>query len=371
MIHQQSPAQEMESADSESSEADWTAIDFNRRLNQIDRIRANGVGDHVALPQLVVCGDQSAGKSSVLEGISGIPFPRQDGLCTRFATEITNRITATITPHSSRDEEGRRRLALFRREFRSFEELPSIIKAVGLAMGADAPAFAADVLRLELVGRTGLYLTIVDLPGLILVSEDERDLVTWLIYTLKVHGLSSLQLSQLVAISTLRRARRYNKDRLRTVRIITKPDLINKGTKPRVVRLAKNLDRIKLKLGFFLIKNPSPVCRRTRKRAEQEFFSRELWRHLGLDLSRRELLKVREELRELLKRNSLKLASLGMERNTTIQAGIDRDYSGRDAKFFDAKGEEFINRLRATVYRENEKFANHIREYSQTRRIAS
>jgi len=35
------------------------------RLNQIDKVRANGVGDHIALPQLVVCGDQSAGKSSV------------------------------------------------------------------------------------------------------------------------------------------------------------------------------------------------------------------------------------------------------------------------------------------------------------------
>ena len=107
------------SEDPESSETPWTAIDFrqvgdelglqssrtSQRLNQIDRVRANGVGDHVALPQLVVCGDQSAGKSSVLEGISGIPFPRQDGLCTRFATEIilrhtpqAIRMTATINP---------------------------------------------------------------------------------------------------------------------------------------------------------------------------------------------------------------------------------------------------------------------------------
>src|SRR3981081_1332087 len=75
------------------------------RLNQIDRVRANGVGDHISLPQLVVCGDQSAGKSSVLEGITGIPFPRQDGVCTKFATEIilrhnteASRITATVIP---------------------------------------------------------------------------------------------------------------------------------------------------------------------------------------------------------------------------------------------------------------------------------
>ena len=42
----------------------------------------------LSLPQLVVCGEQSAGKSSVLEALTEIPFPRNDNLCTRFATEI-------------------------------------------------------------------------------------------------------------------------------------------------------------------------------------------------------------------------------------------------------------------------------------------
>jgi hypothetical protein len=108
------------------------------RLNQIARIRANGVGDHISLPQLVVCGDQSAGKSSVLEGITGIPFPRQDGVCTKFATEILlhhdiakTRITATVIPHKSRSKVQREQFQEYCRVLKDFSELPEVIKMPG------------------------------------------------------------------------------------------------------------------------------------------------------------------------------------------------------------------------------------------------
>ena len=48
---------------------------------------------------------------SVLEGITGIPFRRQDGVCKKFATEIIlqhsteiSRVTATVIPHASRSK---------------------------------------------------------------------------------------------------------------------------------------------------------------------------------------------------------------------------------------------------------------------------
>jgi hypothetical protein len=57
-------------------------------LDEIDSLRLQGISEFVFLPQIVVCGDQSSGKSSMLEAISGVPFPRNDILCTRFATEV-------------------------------------------------------------------------------------------------------------------------------------------------------------------------------------------------------------------------------------------------------------------------------------------
>ena len=81
-------------------------------LEKIDKLFACNVGSYVDLPQLVVVGDQSSGKSSVLEGLTRLAFPRDSGLCTRFATQIifrrsvgARRIMASILP--SHDTEGK------------------------------------------------------------------------------------------------------------------------------------------------------------------------------------------------------------------------------------------------------------------------
>ena len=40
----------------------------------------------IDLPQIAVIGSQSAGKSSLIEAISGITLPRAAGTCTRYVT---------------------------------------------------------------------------------------------------------------------------------------------------------------------------------------------------------------------------------------------------------------------------------------------
>ncbi|KAI7971166.1 hypothetical protein EIK77_004681 [Talaromyces pinophilus] len=430
------------------SENDWVGLEWggggeahalqssrtSERLNIIDRVRSNGVGDHVALPQLVVSGDQSAGKSSVLEGITGIPFPRQDGLCTRYATEIIlrhdprdQRATAMIIPHFSRTEDEKVRLNAFRREIREFTELPNIIEEATKLMGLrgpdtslDAPAFSADVLRLEIVGNTGLHLTIVDLPGLISVSENEEDvqlvrnLVDSYLETSRTIILAVVPASSDVDTQgIIQRARHFDKTGHRTIGIITKPDLINVGTECRVARLAKNLDSTKLNLGFFIVKNPSPtqleqgITPSERRKAELEFFSTGAWKGQGIDPSRigmdnlrtflqdlldthieRELPKVREEVRRLLHEINDELADLGMERSSSnqirvyltrissdfhnlVRAGVEGAYAGRDATFFDIDCDDMSVRLRAAIHLENEKFAAYMREDSEKRKMVA
>lgn len=81
-------------------------------LEKIDKLFACNIGNYIDLPQLVVVGDQSSGKSSVLEGLTRLSFPRDSGLCTRFATQIIfrrstgseRRITASIIPDSDTED---------------------------------------------------------------------------------------------------------------------------------------------------------------------------------------------------------------------------------------------------------------------------
>lgn len=89
-------------------------------LDKIDKLREL-VGTIVALPQLVVVGDQSSGKSSVLESLTGFSFPRATGLCTRYATQITCRreprssVNVGIIPRPDADDAVKTKLGAFRR----------------------------------------------------------------------------------------------------------------------------------------------------------------------------------------------------------------------------------------------------------------
>ena len=74
----------------------------------------------ICLSQLVIVGDQSSGKSSVLEGLTEVPFPRDSTLCARFATQIVFRraeqesVTVSIIPSPSSDAARETKLKAFK-----------------------------------------------------------------------------------------------------------------------------------------------------------------------------------------------------------------------------------------------------------------
>jgi hypothetical protein len=149
-------------------------------LDAIDKLRDQGLGHHnISLPQLIVCGEQSSGKSSVLEGLTRLRFPTQDGLCTTFATELILRrnaitsITCSIIPGKNRSQAEKDKLAEFKKVFSSAEEFafPQLLadaeECMSFGAVSDRGPFFEDVLQIRYSGPDLPSLTIVDLPGII------------------------------------------------------------------------------------------------------------------------------------------------------------------------------------------------------------
>ena len=406
------------------------------RLEQIARLRARGLGDHVDLPQLVVCGDQSAGKSSILEGITSLPFPRQDGVCTKFPTEIILRhsdgeqiILATILPTASRTEQAIKDLQSYKRHLGSFDELPELIAAAGSLMGLrgfggveEGPAFTQDVLRIEVTGPVGLHLAVVDLPGLISVANEEQtefdvqtvqNMVDSYLTNARTIILAVVQANNDIANQgIIQKSRRLDPAGERTVGIITKPDLINQGTEKRIARLAKNEDITKLRLGFFLVRNSTPlelataITAKQRLAIEDQYFRSSSWKEESLNADRvgvaalqrflqklleqhieRELLKVREEIKHIIKRLEQDIAALGDERPTTghirvflshlamrfhnlTLSALDGNYFDSNTTFFDKSDiKHQSRRIRALTHRLNTVFFNYMRDNGQKKKV--
>jgi Dynamin family len=110
-------------------------------LEKIDKLFACNVGEYINLPQLVVVGDQSSGKSSVLEGLTNLKFPRDSGLCTRFATQIifrrdpslkTRKVFGSIISTAGKDEKESTRWTISDVETLNEGQFENMMTEVGL-----------------------------------------------------------------------------------------------------------------------------------------------------------------------------------------------------------------------------------------------
>lgn len=284
--------------------------DHSDLLNIIDDLRSQGISHYVDLPQVIVCGDQSSGKSSVLEAVSGIRFPQKDNLCTRFATEVILRrgpgkgFKVSIVPGADRTEQERARLLKFLRADVDLDEFETLVQEARDVMGIDLDnrAFSTDILRVEISGPSQPHLTLVDLPGLFQAgnkaqSDDDARAVTLLVlsYMRKTRSIILAVVSakndfanQIVT----KYAREIDPDGLRTLGIITKPDTLHEGSESEqsFVELAENRD-VRFRLGWHVVRNRDYDTRHysmeQRDDMERDFFSKGLWarlprRHVGI-----------------------------------------------------------------------------------------
>jgi GTPase SAR1 family protein len=286
-------------------------------LDELDKLREYGVDKYIELPQLIVVGDQSSGKSSVLEAITELPFPRSSIRCTRFATQIKLRHTPEVSlrvgiiPDPKRTSQERQRLASFPSTFppdTSFSDIMALAEKY-IVPDNNSSFCSKDVFSIEFTGPNKPHLTVVDLPGLIAAANNHQtqsdvDAIRDLAYSYMrnprtiilaiVSAASDLELQPVLA----REARQFDPLGARTMGIITKPDKTETPEREaQFLELARN-ENIKFKLGWHVLRNRAPTEMNStpeeRKRTEKAFFAPPSnWSKLGADSTGIEPLRLK------------------------------------------------------------------------------
>ncbi|KAL8925579.1 MAG: hypothetical protein Q9208_003471 [Pyrenodesmia sp. 3 TL-2023] len=297
-----------------------------RLFEAIDELRSCGANHDVGLPELVIVGDQSAGKSSLLQSLTDIPFPVADRLCTRFPTRIVSRRTPersevtkiSIEPSvldwtgvfvSDENLEARaERLEAykdfaysspnitadgFKQAIDKAKELMDIKRPVSTEEGASTVGnrnFASDVLKVEISGPNRSYFSILDVPGVFQsltkgLTAGEKDGVRNMVasYMKPEHSVIICVASgtnDLANQATFDMASKYDPQLRRTIGVITKCDITQH--KDQILSLAQNQEK-HLDHGWFVVRNRTPtevassISSVDRHNREKAFFDLEPW----------------------------------------------------------------------------------------------
>ncbi|KAL7948606.1 P-loop containing nucleoside triphosphate hydrolase protein [Trichoderma barbatum] len=349
-------------------------------LDKVDKLRELGISHLVPLPQMVVVGDQSAGKSSVLESLTGFQFPRSATLCTRHATKIVCRrepaesVVVSIIPQSLSTE--REKLI---RDFRlstdkiHSDDFPQMFedaaKAMGIKLSQDdgdgGGAFGLDVLKVEISGPDALHLTVIDVPGMYetvtpgLTTESGIDMVKNMVKRY-IHESRTI----ILAVA--------DPQGKRTLGVLTKPDLAIENATRAVTCDLVDGKRRDLHLGYCVVKDlgadDTSGSMDSRHQQELSLFGQAPWNSLPSDklgtpaLCNHIKRLLMDRTRADLKKNQGLLADMGEPRNTTDQqrafvgkiasrfmrikkCGLDANYTGNS--FFKDAEMRLMTRMRA------------------------
>ncbi|KAL3426466.1 hypothetical protein PVAG01_03257 [Phlyctema vagabunda] len=246
---------------------------------------AEKLTEHASPIKIIVAGTQSSGKSSLLEGLTGLSFPINQMGCTRLPVEIILRhepnafpsVQASRISHSAVGEVGMTETIIEKTHFLSKDAFDTqgfraLFDKAAQSLGAldwDALLrFSDDTFRVEISGPEYEDLYVVDLPGLFdntALYQTEKD-------SQIVHALSRRYMDEenniiLVVVDAtniksdkteklLRMARSADPTGIRTVGVITKLDLLLENEIANVASLARN-EVVNLQNGWFVVKNRS------------------------------------------------------------------------------------------------------------------
>ncbi|TFK73726.1 dynamin protein dnm1 [Pluteus cervinus] len=240
--------------------------DLIKLVNKLQDTFAN-LGGELDMPQLIVVGSQSAGKSSVLETIVGRDFlPRGQGIVTRrplVLQLIHTPAPSESSPSSPTYKEWGQFLHIDKR-FTDFNEIRKEIEQETFRVAGQNKGVSKLPISLRIYSPDVLDLTLVDLPGLTKIpvgdqpSDIERQIRNLVLEYISKPNSVILAVSpanvDLANSESLKLARAVDPQGRRTIGVLTKLDLMDAGTNALDILTGRVYP---LKLGFIGIVNRS------------------------------------------------------------------------------------------------------------------
>uniref|UniRef100_A0A665WDP4 Dynamin-1-like protein n=1 Tax=Echeneis naucrates TaxID=173247 RepID=A0A665WDP4_ECHNA len=247
-------------------------------INRLQEVFLTVGAEIIQLPQIVVVGSQSSGKSSVLESLVGRDFlPRGSGIVTRRPLVLQLVNVAPLQERLKNEngvkaEEWGTFLHCKNQIFTDFQEIRREIEAETERGSGDNKGISSEPMYLKIFSPKVLNLTLVDLPGITKVPvgdqpEDIEAQVQEMILSF-ISNPNSLILavspanSDLATSDALKLAREVDPDGRRTLLVVSKLDLMDAGTDALEVLLGRV---IPVRLGIIGVVNRSQHDINTKK----------------------------------------------------------------------------------------------------------
>lgn len=268
--------------------------ELSKKLGLLERVRHVCQAVQIPLPGVVVVGEQSAGKSSLLENISGIQFPRAQNTCTRMPCVLTMLTDPSATePHA---------FVSMHSNFSSAERCP--VSAVGERIRAITEEHTKEEcfisrrpLYIRVVRSEGPQLSLIDLPGvthnavqMVNIHEVTASIVEEYIRPEEVVILCVIPAtSDFGNAEVIKLARKYDPEGKRTLGVVTKCDDAARVEACDIVDkvMMRRETDVQLKLGFHCVVN------RSQKNIDDRMPRSELWE------KERSIFETNEQLRGL------------------------------------------------------------------------
>jgi len=254
---------------SQPAEEGKTLLYDNMRklISIIDELKDVGVQQYIQLPRIAVVGTQSAGKSSLLEAIVGVDFlPRGEGVVTRRPLElrlvhVSPTAGEDFKPYAEFPKEGKTK-------YYDFDKAREKIIQLTDQIAGKNKGIVDDPITMTVYSTSCPDLTLIDLPGITriaLANSDQvkdiekvtKDMCRRYARDSRTIILAVMPANQDMATSdSLKMAQEEDPEGIRTIGVVTKIDIMDKGTNARRMLLGQD---IPLKLGFVGVKGRSQL----------------------------------------------------------------------------------------------------------------